>query len=134
MKQLPLPNGRQLVLECPSSDEHWNGDCDLFVVDLTRAAARKRLARVAAVKKLKRADRDVWSVRFLGDQGGYYERDADARTTSPTLSPTTRSTRSRSSRPATRRAPSARTATAPASPWRVAASSSGRTRCTGRPS
>ena len=54
------------LLRASSNDEHWNGDCDYFVVTIDKQIAQSIMERRKAFLALKEKDSALWEFFFWG--------------------------------------------------------------------
>jgi hypothetical protein len=54
------------LLRASSNDEHWNGDCDYFVVSIDKQIAKSIMERRKAFLALKKKDDALWEFFFWG--------------------------------------------------------------------
>ena len=62
-----------IILNVCSSNEHYNGDCDYAIVDLTPALAERIRRRVALARQAGEQDRDFWEMYFWGSTTEFYD-------------------------------------------------------------
>jgi len=62
-----------LILNAHSSNEHYNGDCDYAVVDLTRALAEQIRRRVALARQAGQQDNDLYELYFWGSTAEFFD-------------------------------------------------------------
>lgn len=64
-----------MIIPTTSSDEHFNGDCDHGVVEVTPALVERGRKRIALIEHLRAQDRDVYEVYFWGTANEFYGYD-----------------------------------------------------------
>ena len=62
-----------IILNAHSSDEHYNGDCDCAVVDLTPELADQIRNRIALARQAGQQDSDLCELYFWGSTVEFYD-------------------------------------------------------------
>jgi len=62
-----------IILNAHSSNEHYNGDCDYAIVDLTPALAEQIRRRVALARQAGQQDDDLYELYFWGSTAEFYD-------------------------------------------------------------
>jgi hypothetical protein len=62
-----------LIFNTHSSNEHYNGDCDCALVELTPALAEQILGRVALARQAGQQDNDLCELYFWGSTAEFYD-------------------------------------------------------------
>ena len=62
-----------LILNAHSSNEHYNGDCDCALVELTPALAEQIRSRVALARQAGQQDNDLYELYFWGSTAEFYD-------------------------------------------------------------
>ena len=63
----------QIILNAHSSNEHYNGDCDYAVIDLTPELAEQIRNRVALARQARQQDNDLYELYFWGSPAEFYD-------------------------------------------------------------
>lgn len=64
-----------LIFNTHSSNEHYNGDCDYAIVDLTPALAAQVRHRVAPARQAGQQDDDLNELYFWGSTAQFYDHN-----------------------------------------------------------
>lgn len=70
-----LEPNMHIILNAHSSNEHFNGDCDYAVVELTPALAEQIRNRVALARQAAEQDSDLYEVYFWGSSAEFFDHD-----------------------------------------------------------
>lgn len=68
---------KKLVLQCRSDNEDFNGECDWFVVDVTRQYARAIVRRVRILAKAQEIDKHAYELYFWDYHGDFFSSNDD---------------------------------------------------------
>lgn len=64
-----------IILNTHSSNEHYNGDCDYAIIELTPALAERIRSRVALARQAGQQDNDLCELYFWGSTAEFYDHD-----------------------------------------------------------
>ena len=64
-----------LILNTHSSNEHYNGDCDYAIVELTLALAERIRNRTALAGEARQHDSDLWELYFWGSTAEFFDHN-----------------------------------------------------------
>jgi hypothetical protein len=64
-----------LILNAHSSNEHYNGNCDYALVELTPALAEKIRSRVALARQVAKQDSNLYDVCFWGSMAEFFDHN-----------------------------------------------------------
>ena len=64
-----------LILNTHSSNEHYNGDCDYAVIELTPKLGKRIRSRVALARKARQHDSDLYELYFWGSTAKFFDHD-----------------------------------------------------------
>ncbi|MEI8376776.1 MAG: hypothetical protein WCJ35_28510 [Planctomycetota bacterium] len=64
-----------LIINTHSSNDHYNGDCDCAIIELTPALAEQIRSRVALARKARQQDNDLYELYFWGSTAEFYGQD-----------------------------------------------------------
>jgi hypothetical protein len=64
-----------LILNAHSSNQHYNGDCDYAVVELTPALAEQIRSRVALAGEARQHDSNLYELYFWGSTAEFFDHN-----------------------------------------------------------
>jgi len=64
-----------LIFNTHSSNEHYNGDCECAIIELTPALAEQIRCRVALARQARQQDSDLYELYFWGSTAEFYGQD-----------------------------------------------------------
>ncbi len=64
-----------LILNAHSSNEHYNGNCDYAIVELTPALVKRIHRRVAVARQAAKQDSDLYELYFWGSSAEFFDHN-----------------------------------------------------------